>query len=117
MPPFAVTKTCSECPFLLASRLGKFPASRYLELADTCKPGLVASIFACHMSGEGKERACAGMLKVCGWDSNMVRLAALTGRVDLEAIEATGPLYVSYRALAIANGCDPEAPEFDGLPD
>jgi hypothetical protein len=69
------------------------------------------------MTQEGEERACAGMLLVCGHDSNRVRLAMSHGRYDPTSIKASGPLFPNYRAMAEANGCDPDAPEFKDLPD
>lgn len=113
---FAMKTTCAECPWLLSSRPGKFPPERYLQLADTCTPGGLRGVFACHMTPEGEERACAGMLIVCGQDSNRVRLAMIQGRLDPTSIKASGPLYPNYRAMAEANGCAPDAPEFDDLP-
>jgi hypothetical protein len=117
MSEFAMKSTCAECPWLLTSKPGKFPPERYLELADTCKPGGLHGLFACHMTPDGGERACAGMLTVCGMDSNRVRLAMIEGRFDPRTVKATGPLYPNYRAMAEANGCDPEAEEFEGLID
>jgi hypothetical protein len=117
MSEFAMKSTCAECPFLLASMPGKFPPSRYLELAETCKPGGLRALFACHMTPDGGERACAGMLTVCGMHSNRVRLAMIERRFDPASIKVTGPLYPSYRAMAEANGCDRDAPEFEGLSD
>jgi Family of unknown function (DUF6283) len=115
---FAVTRCCPECPFRMESRLGKFPPERYLQLADTVRPGgWPGAVFACHMTPEGQERACAGMLLVCGADSNRIRMAIITERLDMSKIETNGELYPTYRAMAVANGCDPDAPEFDGLPE
>lgn len=111
-------KTCAECPWLLSSPPGKFPPERYYELADTCKPGgMPGNVFACHMTPDGRERACAGMLIVTRDDlPNRLRLMVAWGQVDPEACEASGPLYPSYRALAAANYCDPEDEALNGLP-
>jgi hypothetical protein len=101
-----VRRTCSECPWLRETEVGRFPPERYRALWETCQPGGLAHLFACHKT-ERSERACAGMLAVCGPDINMVRLLASYGKIDLGAIEATGPLYDSFDEMARANGYDP----------
>jgi hypothetical protein len=124
MSDFHVTRTCAECPWLTASPLGHFAPERYYALARTCTPGYMGDegrsmppVFACHMTSDGKERACAGMLLVCGEDNNMVRLASAQGRCARRDLEApSGPLYPSYLAMALANGCDPDHPALRGLP-
>jgi hypothetical protein len=113
---FAMTRTCSECPWLRSSAVGRFGPDRYEALANSCKPGWLRPVFACHKTPEGDgTRACAGMLLVVGRDSNAVRLALMKGVLDLDKIEASGPLYDSFIEMAVANGCDPDAPEFEGL--
>ena len=102
--PFAVKRTCPECPWLRAATLGKFPPGRYAALEATCRPGGLPSVFGCHMTPEGGERACAGFLLVCGRDNNRVRVAMIRGAFNPAAIEATGPLYDSFDEMAAANG-------------
>lgn len=124
MPNFHVTTTCPECPWLLASPVGHFAPERYYALAPTCTPGYMGEegrslppVFACHMTSDGKPMACAGMLLVCGEDNNTVRLASAQGRCRrLDVEEARGPLYPSYLAMAVANGCDPNHSALRGLP-
>lgn len=78
------------------------------------------AVFACHMT-EGAERACAGMLRVCGFKNNRVRMALLRGalpnvlQVTKEGgiVRSTDPdpmpeLYGSYAELAKANGVEPK---------
>jgi hypothetical protein len=65
-------------------------------------------MFACHMTPEGEEKACAGFLLVHGHDNNLVRLAVMQGRLDLSQVRADGELYESFDELALANGYDPE---------
>jgi hypothetical protein len=115
---FGMRRTCPECPWLLSSAPGKFPPERYIDLADTCKPGgIPRALFACHMTPEENTRACAGMMIVCGDDApNMLRLLWARRLIDPSNVEASGPLYPSYRAMAAANGCDPNDPAFEGLP-
>lgn len=115
---WGMRRTCPECPWLLSSNPGKFPPERYIKLADTCKPGgIPRALFACHMTPEENTRACAGMMIVCGDDApNMLRLLLIKGKIDPSNVEASGPLYPSYRAMAAANDCDPHDPAFEGLP-
>jgi hypothetical protein len=109
-------RTCGECPWLRSSPVGRFPVERYEALADTCKPGWLRPVFACHKTPEGDgTRACAGMLLVVGTDSNAVRLAIIKGALNLKAVSATGPLYDSFIEMAQANGCDPLDDAFEGL--
>lgn len=67
-------------------------------------------MFACHMSAEGGEIACAGYLAVAGATSIRVRLAMSTGAIDMGAVEAavTEPgfpaLFSSFAEMAVANG-------------
>jgi hypothetical protein len=115
---WGMRRTCAECPWLLSSIPGKFRPRRYYDLADTCKPGgIPRGLFACHMTPDGNTRACAGMMIVCGDDApNRLRLLAMQGKIDPSKVEASGPLYPSYRAMAAANYCDPDHPAFAGLP-
>jgi hypothetical protein len=115
--PFAMTCTCSECPWLRSSAPAKFTPECYLQLAETCKPGGLREIFTCHMTPDGSERACAGMLLVCGLDNNVVRLAIIQKRVDIHKVRAIGELYRSCREMAVANGCESDSLEFRGLPE
>lgn len=115
---WAMRRTCAECPWLLSSPVGKFSIDRFLELADTCKPGgLPGHVFACHMSPTGQPRACAGMV-IALRDNlpNRVRMLVAQGFMDPDDVTATGLLYPTYRAMAAANYCDPDEPEFEGLP-
>ena len=104
---FAMLRTCAECPWKRDVPVGKFPPERYEALRHTCREGGIRPVFACHMSPEGGERACAGMLLVHGTDNNLVRVAILQGRLDLGAVRADGPLYGSFHEMARANGYDP----------
>lgn len=105
-PPFAMAATCRECPWLLGTPPGQFRPGRYRMLEATCRPGGLPPVFACHMT-DGKPRACAGFLLVCGHDNNRIRMAASMGTFDPGKITAVGPLYASFDDLARANGYDP----------
>lgn len=111
--PFAMARTCAECPWRRDVPTGKFPPERYIALADTCAPGGLAPVFACHMTPDGGERACAGMLAACGMDSNRVRLAVAFGLWKPGEAEAAGPLFASFPAMAEANGVPADHPALD----
>jgi len=103
-------RPCGECPFRSDTPPGKFPACRYSALRATAgSPGheapLGAPMFACHMTQEGKEVACAGWLAVCGIDHLGIRMAVLTSRLepaDLEPKPGWPPLFASYDEMAAA---------------
>ena len=107
MSAFAVKRTCRECPWKRANPPGKFPPERYVALADTAErsfSGFPQPVFACHMSKEGGEMACAGFLLVVGFDNISVRLAAMQKRLRMDEIEADGELYGSFAEMAAVNG-------------
>jgi hypothetical protein len=95
---------CAECPWRKDVVPGKFPPERFEKLAETCEEGGLHPVFACHMTPEGEEKACAGMILVVGADLNAVRLAMCTGRVNPVTILTKAPLYASYAEMAAANG-------------
>lgn len=64
-------------------------------------------MFACHKTPEGKEQACVGYLLRNGTNNIAVRIAACDGRVNLRELQARGPLYDSFREMAVANSFDP----------
>lgn len=101
-PPFAVHRTCRECPWLRETPIGRFPVERFVELSDTARQGF-NGVFACHKSPDDQEQACAGYLLVAGMNNWTVRLAAIRGRFDLAEISASGPLYDSYAEMLMAN--------------
>lgn len=85
-------RPCRECPWRRDTPAGKFEACRYDDLRATsgrrgAEAGLYAPIFACHMSPEGGEYACAGWLASVGHDHIEVRLAVVTGQLPAEALE------------------------------
>lgn len=85
------TQPCAECPWRTDTPPGKFPIERYEALAGTsgsrgAEAPLGAPMFACHKSGEGKERACAGWLASVGYEHLGVRLAVVTGALPAEAL-------------------------------
>ena len=105
-------RPCLECPWRRDVAPGQFPPERYIALAPTCAPGGFEAVFACHMTPEGGERACAGMLAVCGEDSNRVRMAVIAGALAPPPWPAPeGVALVSgFPELAERNGVSPDHP-------
>lgn len=109
---WAATRTCQECPWIKSSPVGKFPPERYKALEETCKQGFGHKVFACHMSPEGEEYACAGFILAEGSNNFEVRMAAGFRQLfDPNEIKATGELYSSFAEMAAANGYTPESEE------
>jgi len=106
MSNFAVQHPCKECPWRKKSPIGQFSPQRYAALAETANRSgsFPQPIFACHMSKEGGEKACAGFLLVVGYDNIAVRLAAMQRRFVMGDIKADDELYASYAEMAKANG-------------
>lgn len=103
---FPMKRICDECPWRRDVPVGKFPPERYIVLEDTCRPGGLPAVFACHRSPEGKEKACAGFLIVHGLDNNRCRIAARDGAWKPGEQEAAWALYDNFDQMAKANGYD-----------
>lgn len=98
---------CGECPWRTDVPLGKFPPERFEALASTAYD-LAGTIFACHMSKEGGEFACAGFLLQSSAHNLLCRLA----RMRFE-VRSPYPLFGTYREMAVANGVDEGSPCLD----
>lgn len=104
---------CPECPWQRSAPPGKFGVERYESLIGTAQQSF-GTMFACHMTQEGRESPCAGYLAVTGATSITVRLAVANKLVDLAKIESAvadgdyPPMYGSYAEMAVANGVDPD---------
>ena len=107
-PGFALKIQCDECPWRTDVPTGKFPPARYKALAKSCKQQWPPTpMFACHKTPAGKEQACVGYLLRNGLNNFAVRIAIIEGRLNPAELQARGPLYDSFRDMAIANGYDP----------
>lgn len=101
-------RPCGECPWRRDVLPGKFPACRYDALRNTSgtpgdEAGLHAPMFACHLSQDGRERACAGWLAVAGVEHIGVRLAVAMDRLDPAALapgDGWPPLWDNYAEMA-----------------
>ncbi len=103
------TRPCAECPWRTDVARGQFAAERFRDLAATAYDMAVAQ-FACHKSPEGGEFGCAGFVMRGATHNLGARLAARAGRLRRGEIDSPYPLHASYRAMAIANGVDPDDP-------
>jgi hypothetical protein len=102
-------QVCETCPWRLDAEVGRFPAQAYRESAPTAHDASF-STFACHESGKEHLQTCAGFILANSFDNIGVRIAECRGDLDRRQIKRTVPLYRSYRAMAEANGVDPDDP-------
>lgn len=93
---------CAECPWRRDVPPGKFPPERFRALAD-CAYDMGRQVFACHMSKEGEEFACAGFLLQSAAHNLSVRLALARGDFRQD-VNSPYVLYATYREMAAANG-------------
>lgn len=100
-------KPCAQCPWR-KDATGVFPAEAFRHSAETAYD-MSSHVFSCHDSGTKRPAACAGFL-LRGADHNLsVRLARMQGQM-LDVEEGGHELHENYRAMAIANGVDPDDP-------
>lgn len=102
-------KPCTTCPWRVDA-VGEFPAEAFRHSAPTAYD-MAQRVFSCHESGAEKPATCAGFLLRNSANNLAVRIAESTGRIDLSKVSDGGAeLFPSYRAMAIANGVDPQDP-------
>lgn len=108
-------RPCGECPYRRDVEPGMFSAERFEDLRETAidiAPETVEDIFsqpmfACHMTDEGKEVACAGWLAVSGENHIGVRVAVSQGRLPEEALRPQPgwpSLFADYDEMAERQG-------------
>lgn len=100
---YKMVKPCDACPWRKDVPTGNFLPERYEQLRHTAEQGF-HPVFACHKTIEGKEQVCAGYLIVVGAENFYVRLAIITGRLDLTKLSSPYPMYKDYEEMAEANG-------------
>lgn len=100
---------CGGCPWRI-DQTGSFPAEAFAHSAETAYD-MSSHMFGCHESGADRPVTCAGFL-LRGAGNNMAwRLAVISGRIDMGQVSDGGhELHDSYRAMAVANGLDPDDP-------
>jgi hypothetical protein len=100
-------KPCPDCPWRVDA-VGEFPAEAFRHSASTAYD-MSERTFACHQAGKDNPKTCAGFL-LRGADHNLsVRIARMTGKIGRVSDGGHG-LHENYRAMAIANGVDPNDP-------
>lgn len=98
---------CEQCPWR-KDQTGSFPAEAFVLSAPTSYD-MAMHTFACHMSGTEKPATCAGFLLMNADNNLMVRLKVSDGKIDFSEIADGGhELHEGYRAMAVANGVDPD---------
>ena len=100
---------CAQCPWRVDA-VGVFPAQAFKHSAPVAYD-MADSSFACHDSGSKRPAICAGFLLRNANNNLAVRLKVMRGEIDLSAISDHGlALFDDYRAMAVANGVDPDDP-------
>lgn len=105
------SEPCRKCPWRVDA-VGEFPSEAFRVSAKTSYD-MSTAVFSCHDSGSAKPAICAGFL-LRGADHNLsIRLAHLRG--DLPEVRDGGhALHENYRAMAVANGVEPDDPSLEG---
>jgi hypothetical protein len=98
-------KPCSGCPWV-KENTGDFPAEAFRHSAGTAYDAAF-NTFGCHESGTKSPTTCAGFLLKNAYNNVGQRLK---GGVPLDVKPDGRELHESYRAMAVANGVDPEDP-------
>lgn len=102
------SKPCPTCPWRVDA-VGIFPAEAFRHSAPTAYD-MAQHIFACHQAGVDNPKTCAGFLLRGAMHNLAVRLGIVRGRYAGRITDGGHELHESYRAMAIANGVDPEDP-------
>lgn len=98
-------KPCSDCPWR-KDAVGEFPAEAFRHSANTSYD-MDVHTFACHQAGAAKPAICAGFL-LRGAEHNLtIRLGYMRGRFKSDFSDGGVDLHENYRAMAVANGVDP----------
>ncbi len=100
---------CPQCPWRLDA-VGVFPAEAFKHSANVAHDRAM-TVFACHDAGSKRPATCAGFLLRNSGHNLAVRLHQHDRLIDLAAVsDGSVALFDSYRAMAIANGVDPDDP-------
>ncbi|TXI24177.1 MAG: hypothetical protein E6Q67_02875 [Roseateles sp.] len=101
-------RPCGDCPWR-KDAVGEFPAEAFRHSAATAYD-MSDRTFACHQSGQDKPAICAGFLLRGAAHNMTVRLGYMQGRFKGDVSDGGCDLHENYRAMAVANGVDPEDP-------
>lgn len=101
-------KPCAECPWRTDVETHRFAVERFEALAASAYD-MSFMVFQCHKTRDDRPLVCAGFLLRGAVHNISVRLGL--ARLELGSVEDGGyPLFDDYRAMAIANGVDADAP-------
>ena len=100
-------KPCATCPWRRDATPGRFPAEAFRRLAPSAWD-MNPMLFQCHDTGNDDPVVCAGFLERGAAHNLTIRLAY--GRGEIEPRDRSGDedLHQNYRAMAVANGVDPD---------
>lgn len=99
---------CPQCPWRVDAT-GVFPPEAFRHSARTAYD-MAEEKFGCHDSGADKPATCAGFL-LRGADHNLtVRVLRMKSEITDDVCDGNHALHEDYRAMAIANGVDPDDP-------
>ncbi|MDL5034348.1 DUF6283 family protein [Pelomonas sp. APW6] len=101
-------RPCGDCPWR-KDAVGEFPAEAFRHSAATAYD-MSDRTFACHQSGQAKPAICAGFLLRGSAHNLAVRLGYMQGRFNGGVSDGGCDLHENYRAMAVANGVDPDDP-------
>lgn len=99
---------CPGCPWKVENT-GNFPASAFAHSARTAYD-MAQNVFGCHESGKDKPATCAGFLLNGSHHNLAVRISLSAGTIKQDVSDGGAELHANYRAMAIANGVDPDDP-------
>ena len=99
---------CPTCPWR-PDAVGEFPPEAFRHSAPTSYDQ-AQSLFSCHESGAKKPATCAGFLLRGATHNLAVRLSFSMGLLKDDVTDGGVELHPNYRAMAIANGVDPQDP-------
>lgn len=97
---------CATCPWRVDA-VGEFPPQAFLISAHIAYDQAMET-FGCHESGVKHATTCAGF--ILRSEHNLaLRILLARDKVNLDQIDDGGhELHADYRAMAIANGVDPD---------
>lgn len=101
-------KPCAKCPWRVDAT-GEFPAEAFKHSAATSYDASM-NVFACHDSGIEVGKTCAGFLLRNADNNITVRLKRMSGKIVNDISDGGHELHADYKAMAIANGVDPNDP-------
>ena len=101
-------KPCDNCPWRKDAPPGHWDPAHFRDIWRNCQDDGHA-LMLCHKSkpAEKIEIPCAGAVVVLGFKSIGIRIAALRGKLDVDAYASDVPLFPTFLAMLRANGIRP----------